>query len=118
VNTPVQVALPKLLHVASDIRDQILYRVQTNYQRLRQSFTDSSATVFRVEGGWSAILQLPQRYSDDNWAEGILARQNILVQPGHFFDIEQKSCIVVSLLPISGLFEDAILRLQRFIEEK
>jgi aspartate/methionine/tyrosine aminotransferase len=79
---------------------------------------DSSTLLFRVEGGWNAILQLPQKYSDDTWAEEILTHQNILVQPGHFFDMVQKSCIVISLLPISGLFDDAILRLHQFIKEK
>ncbi len=117
VNTPVQVALPKLLRSSSDVRNQIHLRIQTNYQLLQRIFTDSSTSVLRVEGGWSAILQLPQKYSDDNWAEEILTHQNILVQPGHFFDMEQKSCIVISLLPISRLFEDSIQQLRRFIEE-
>jgi aspartate/methionine/tyrosine aminotransferase len=118
VNTPVQVALPKLLRSTSDIRNQIRLRIQTNYQLLQSIFADSITSVLRVEGGWYAVLQLPQKYSDDNWAEEILTHQNILVQPGHFFDMEQKSCIVISLLSISSLFDDAILRLQRFIEEK
>jgi aspartate/methionine/tyrosine aminotransferase len=118
VNTPVQVALPKLLRSALDVRNQIRLRVQTNYKLLQNIFTDSSTSVLRVEGGWYAILQLPQKYSDDNWTEEILTHQNILVQPGHFFDMEQKSCIVISLLPISSLFEDALLRLQRFIKDK
>ncbi|MGA3287172.1 MAG: pyridoxal phosphate-dependent aminotransferase [Bacteroidota bacterium] len=118
VNTPVQVALPKLLRSSSDIRNQIRLRIQTNYRLLQKVFADSSTSVLRVEGGWYAVLQLPQKYSDDNWAEEILTHQNILVQPGHFFDMEQKSCIVISLLSVSDLFDDAILRLQRFIEEK
>ena len=117
VNTPAQVALPKLLRSSSDIRNQIRLRIQTNFRLLQSIFADSSTSVLRVEGGWYAILQLPQKYSDDNWAEKILTHQNILVQPGHFFDMEQKSCIVVSLLPISHLFEDSIRRLRRFIEE-
>ena len=118
VNTPIQVALPKLLRCSSDIRNQICLRIQTNYRLLQKVFTDSSTSLLRVEGGWNAILQLPQKYSDDTWAEEILTHQNILVQPGHFFDIVQKSCIVISLLPISGLFDDAILRLHQFIKEK
>ncbi|MGD0589609.1 MAG: pyridoxal phosphate-dependent aminotransferase [Bacteroidota bacterium] len=118
VNTPVQVALPKLLRCSSDIGNQIRLRIQTNYRLLQKVFADSSTSVLRAEGGWYAVLQLPQKYSDDTWAEEILTRQNILVQPGHFFDMEQKSCIVISLLSVSDLFDDALLRLQRFIEEK
>jgi len=117
VNTPVQVALPKLLRCSLDVGNQIRLRIQANYRLLQSIFADSSTSVLRAEGGWSAILQLPQKYSDDNWAEEILTHENILVQPGHFFDMEQKSCIVVSLLPISHLFEDSIRHLRRFIEK-
>jgi alanine-synthesizing transaminase len=116
VNTPVQVALPQLLRCSSDIQNQIRLRIQTNYQLLQNVFADSRVSVLRVEGGWYAILQLPHIHSDSDWAEGMLKSQNILVQPGHFFDMEQKSCIVVSLLPHSNLFKDAILRLKAFIE--
>jgi aspartate/methionine/tyrosine aminotransferase len=118
VNTPVQLALPSLIRYSSDIRNQIRSRIQTNYRLSQSIFTGSSISVLRVEGGWYAILQLPQRKSDGEWAEEILTYQNILVQPGHFFDIEHNSCIVVSLLSISCLFEDALLQLQRFIEAK
>ncbi len=118
VNTPVQTALPKLLQFSLDIGDQIRIRVQTNFQLLRKNFTGSNASVYQNEGGWYAILQLPQTQSDDDWARDILACQNILVLPGHFFDMENKSCIVISLLPDSDLFKDTILRLRRFIEEK
>jgi alanine-synthesizing transaminase len=118
VNTPVQVALPKLLRSSSDIINQIRLRIQTNYQLLQSIVANSSTSVLRVEGGWYVILQLPQKYSDDHWAEDILTHENILVQPGHFFDMEQKSCIVVSLLPISRLFEDSVKRLRRFIEDR
>jgi aspartate/methionine/tyrosine aminotransferase len=97
--------------------EQIRVRVLVNYQLLQKHFADSSASVFQSEGGWYAILQLPQIYSDDDWAEHILARQNILVQPGHFFDMEKNSCVVVSLLPPSSLFEDTIKQLRRCIEK-
>jgi alanine-synthesizing transaminase len=118
VNTPAQIALPKLLRSSSEIRNQIRLRIQENYRILQSVFMDSSTSVLRVEGGWYAILQLPQKYSDDHWAEEILTHENILVQPGNFFDLEQKSSIVISLLPISRLFEDSIRQLQRFIEEQ
>lgn len=117
VNTPVQVALPKFLHNSSVIKNQIHSRIQTNYQLLQRVFADSSISVLRVEGGWYAILQLPQKYSDDNWTEEILIHYNILVHPGHFFEIEQNSCIVVSLLSISTLFEASIRQLRQFIEK-
>jgi aspartate/methionine/tyrosine aminotransferase len=117
VNTPVQTALPNLLQHASSTTEQIRSRVQKNFQSLQKIFTDSSSSVFRIEGGWYAILQLLQTHSDDDWAYEILAQQNILVYPGHFFDLEQKSCIIVCLLPISDIFVEAVHRIRQFTEE-
>jgi alanine-synthesizing transaminase len=116
VNTPVQVALPKLLEQSQCIGKQIRTRVYSNYHLLQRVFTDSRATVFQTEGGWYAILQLPQCYNDDEWAVELLHQQNILVYPGHFFDMKQKSCIVLSLLPPSDFFADALSRIRLSIE--
>jgi alanine-synthesizing transaminase len=117
VNTPVQAAIPDLLSYASDIGHQIRLRIQTNYKLLQNIFSHSSTSVFQAEGGWYAILRLPQILSDDQWAENILTSQNIIVQPGHYYGIEQKSCIVLSLLPVLDLFEDALIKIRRFIED-
>jgi alanine-synthesizing transaminase len=116
VNTPSQIALDQLFLVSSTVEDQILDRLQTNYRLLQDSFAGTNASVLRIEGGWYAIIQLPQKQSDDEWAESILMHKNILVQPGHFFDIEQKSCIVLSLLPVTDLFKRAVEQVIPFIE--
>lgn len=115
VNTPAQVALQKLLEQAPYIGKQIHIRVNSNYQLLKKVFTDSSASLFYTEGGWYAILQLPQFHNDDEWAFKLLHQQNILVHPGHFFDMEQKSCIVLSLLPSLEFFAEALTRIRLFI---
>jgi aspartate/methionine/tyrosine aminotransferase len=67
--------------------------------------------VLRSEGGWSAILQLPQFHSDEDWAIELLRQQNILAYPGHFFDLLQPSCLVISLLPLPDVFADALARM-------
>ena len=117
VNTPAQVALPKLLEQSTFIGEQIRMRVHSNFHLLQNIFTDSSASVFHAEGGWYAILQLPQFHNDDEWAIELLHQQNILVHPGHFFDMKQKSCIVLSLLPPSELFADALSQIRLFVEQ-
>ena len=116
VNTPAQVALPKLLEQSKFIGEQIRTRVHSNFHVLQKIFADSSATVFRAEGGWYGILQLPQFHSDDVWAVELLRQRNILIHPGHFFDMKQKSCIVLSLLPSPEFFSDAMLQIQSFVE--
>jgi alanine-synthesizing transaminase len=117
VNTPVQLALPNILCYTSDIEFQIRSRIQTNYRLLQTIFTGSDTSVLRVEGGWYAILQLPQRKNDEEWAEQILLKKNIIVQPGHFYDFEQESCIIISLLPILGIFKKSLEEIHRFVQE-
>jgi aspartate/methionine/tyrosine aminotransferase len=117
VNSSVQIALPTLFRNSSNTREQILTRIRTNYQLLKEIFVESNTTVLQSEGGWYAILELPQAHSDDEWAEQILIQQNILVQPGYFYDMEQKSCIVISLLPNSNIFKDSLLQILRFIKK-
>ena len=116
VNTPAQVALPKLFEHLQFIGEQIRMRVQSNFHLLQRIFKDSKVSVFHVEGGWYAILQLPKFHNDEEWAVELLHQQDILVYPGHFFDMKQKSCIVLSLLPTSELFVNALSRIRLFIE--
>jgi aspartate/methionine/tyrosine aminotransferase len=117
VNTPAQVALPKLFEHSQFIEEQIRLRVYSNYHLLQKIFKDSKVSVLHVEGGWYAILQLPQFQNDEGWAVELLHQQNILVHPGHFYDIKQKSCVVISLLPTSELFTDALSQIRLFVEQ-
>ena len=118
VNTPVQSALPKLLEQSNFIVGQIRARVHSNFHLLQNIFADSIATVFRAEGGWYAILQLPQFQSDDAWAVELLRQRNILTYPGHFFDMKQPSCIVLSLLHSPEHFSSGLLQIRSFIEQR
>jgi aspartate/methionine/tyrosine aminotransferase len=116
VNTPAQVALPKLLGQLQCIGEQIRKRVCSNYQMLQNIFKDSTVSVFHGEGGWYGILQFPQFHNDDEWAVELVLQQRILVHPGHFFEMKQNSCIVLSLLPSPDVFADALSRIRMFVE--
>ena len=116
VNTPAQVALPKLLGQLQYIGEQIRKRVCSNYQVLQDIFKDSTVSVFHGEGGWYGILQFPQFHNDDEWAVELLLQQCILVHPGHFFEMKQNSCIVLSLLTSPDVFADALSRIRMFVE--
>ncbi len=118
VNTLIQIALPKILSSSSFIRRQILNRVLTNYRFLQSISSNSSVSLYNAEGGWYAILQLPQKLSDEDWAMEILSCLDILTHPGYFFNINQKSCLVVSLLLECEEFKDATQRLINFIDLK
>ena len=84
VNTPAQIALPELLKQLKCVEDQIRMRINSNFQSLKKIFADSQASLFHLEGGWYAILQLPKSHNDDEWTIELLCQQNILVYPAIF----------------------------------
>ncbi len=108
VATPVQLALPKLLEASKDVRAQIVGRTHNNLAQLQWALSGSPAQVLHVEGGWSAILQVPRTRSEEEWVLSLLADANVLVQPGYFFDFESEAFLVVSLLTPTAAFEAGI----------
>jgi alanine-synthesizing transaminase len=111
VATPVQLALPELLVLSAEIRAQIQARTRANLDALRSIVAGSPVNVLNVEGGWSAILQVPRIRSEQEWALMLLGERDVLVQPGYFFDFESEAFLVVSLLTPRDVFEEGIRRL-------
>jgi alanine-synthesizing transaminase len=111
VGTPVQCALPSLLRHAATITDQIRSRIRSNYQHITEMVAGSSLTVYHCEGGWNALLRLSGTLRDEQWALALLQEQNVLVHPGRLFDIEQGSCVVLSLLPDIEVVREGLRRI-------
>ncbi len=91
--TPVQHALPELLHHADSIQAVIRERVAHNRRELAQA----DLRTLQSDGGWYGIVEMPEELDDQAWAQKLL-HAGFLVHPGHFYDMPQHSCIVVSLL--------------------
>jgi aspartate/methionine/tyrosine aminotransferase len=117
VSTPVQRAAPALLSRAAALRAPIAERVAGNLGELRRTLAGSPATVLDVEGGWSAVVQVPKTRGEDEWALDLLARDRVLVHPGYFFDFPKEAYLVLSLLPRAEVFADAVARLRRRVED-
>jgi alanine-synthesizing transaminase len=112
VSTPVQAAAADLIEQGMVIRSQILARVRRNLESLRTiAAAYPSAGVLRVEGGWSAVIQVPQLRSEESLVLELLAKDDVLVHPGYFFDFPREAYLVVSLLIEPAPFDDAITRL-------
>jgi hypothetical protein len=110
VSTPVQVALPKLLAARRPFQAAVRARIERNLARLRAlPGADAGFTLLEGEGGWTAVLATPARSGDV--ALEALAKQNVLLHPGHFYDVAQEGCVVVSLLPEWPVFDEAVSRL-------
>ena len=112
VSTPVQTALPDLLERGAGIRAQIQQRITGNLRVLRDAAAASPAvTVMNVEGGWSAVLQVPAYRSEEALVLELLTEDHVLVHPGFFFDFEREAYVVVSLLAEPSEFDRGIRRL-------
>lgn len=99
VNTPVQVALPRLLETASHVGEQLRTRAALNYRELRKRFDGTPISALRTEAGWNTILRLPGVRSDEEWALELLREEGLLVYPAYLFELEIAAGVVVSLLP-------------------
>jgi alanine-synthesizing transaminase len=98
VATPVQLALPRILAAAPALQARVRARTAANLAALRAALAGGAASVLDAEGGWSAVLRLPELPSldDEGWALALLDA-GVLVQPGGLYDLD--GChAVVSLL--------------------
>ncbi|MCC6366154.1 MAG: pyridoxal phosphate-dependent aminotransferase [Bryobacterales bacterium] len=110
VSTPVQHALPELLRLGDGVRRQILERLRGNLHWLR-----SMCGPLPVEGGWYAILQLPEGFDEHAFVLDLLDQDEVLVQPGYFYDFEVEGFLVLSLLAKPEEFREGVERLLRRI---
>ena len=63
-----------------------------------------------VEGGWSVLLRRPAVDSGEDCALRLLREAQVLVHPGHFFDLPGDGYLVLSLLPAPEAFREGIRR--------
>jgi alanine-synthesizing transaminase len=113
--TPVQCAASRLLEAGEAIQLQIRGRTLANLRLLQRQMAGSAATVFAVEGGWYAIVQVPRVRTEEDWAVDLLNRCNVLVQPGFFYDFESEAFLVASLLTHPDIFREGLERFRHFI---
>ena len=96
VATPVQLALPALLEARHSYQARVRERLATNLATLAEFVGGRPETsVLTGEGGWGAVLRLPARELD--WSLALLER-DVIVHPGHFYELESEGCVVVSLI--------------------
>ena len=112
ISSPVQVAAPRLLACASAVQSQILQRAKSNLATLQSALANSPFQVLNTEGGWCAVIQVARTRTEEQWTLDLLRDQNVLVQPGFFYDFETEAYLVVSLLTEPSLLQEGIRRLQ------
>ncbi len=98
VNTPVQLALPRLLALRAAIRAPLMARLRANLASLERALRGSAATPLQVDGGWSAVVRVPREPGEEERVLRLMARHGLRVHPGFFFDFPTEAYLVVSLL--------------------
>jgi aspartate/methionine/tyrosine aminotransferase len=113
VGAPVLGALPRLLALGAEQRAHIAARVRENRAALAAALGPASpCTLLPAEAGWAAILRVPAVETEEAWALALLAQDDVLVQPGYFFDLQGPGAhLVLSLLPEPGAFAKGARRL-------
>lgn len=115
VNTPVQTAWPEWLGRMPEIQTKIRDRVMDNHQWLRTRLASTALGCLAVEGGWYAVVDLPEVQDEDAWAMMFLREAGVYVHPGYFFDMD--GCrAVISLLPEPEAFRDGIERILNVVK--
>jgi hypothetical protein len=113
VNTPVQRALPDLMQIGMEVQQQIQRRIRDNQETVQERLAHSSAHPLHTEGGWCVIVRLPGTRSEEEWLETLLTEDQIIVQPGYFFDMPAEPYVVLSLLTPPAVFDEGVERLAR-----
>jgi aspartate/methionine/tyrosine aminotransferase len=116
VPTPIQLAAPRLLDQKKFILTAIHERIDNALQTLCQRLEGSAATVLWVEGGWNAVVRLPNTRTEHEWALALLIEDHVLVHPGWFYDFATEPFIVVSLLTPPTTLAEGISRLRRRVQ--
>ena len=111
VGTPVQLAAGTLIGTRHAIQKEIRTRTSKNLALLRERLQSTSFGALDVEGGWYAILQAPQIRTEEEWVLELLQQENVLVQPGFFYDFDREAFLVLSLLTPENVFEEGLARL-------
>jgi len=113
VSTPVLCATGRLLAAGQEVQRQIRERCAAHLAAAREALAGSAANILAVEGGWYITMRVPRIRSEEEWTLDLLAREEVLVQPGYFYDFESEAYLVVSLLTAHEIFAEGMRRLRR-----
>ena len=115
VGTPVQHALSDLLQIGAVLQQQLLQRIKQNIAIMDNLTKGTAIQRLYLHGGWSSILQLPRTLTEEDWVRGLLQEENVLVQPGYFFDMESEAYIVLSLITSPDEFREGVGRICSYV---
>jgi len=111
VGAPVQHAAEKILGMRGGIQDQIRRRLELNHGALVSALSGGPCRVLDREGGWYAVVGLPESLADEELVLRLLDQDGVLAHPGYFYDFPTGGFLVLSLLTPPEVFAEAAGRL-------
>jgi alanine-synthesizing transaminase len=108
VNGIIQHAAASLFSHQERIQHEILDRIGRNESLLQ---TIMGHNLCRREGGWYAIIKLPEPLSDEQCCLELLQTSSLIVHPGFFYDFAESNRIVISLITPEEEFHQGLLLL-------
>ncbi|VAX36544.1 hypothetical protein MNBD_UNCLBAC01-86 [hydrothermal vent metagenome] len=115
VNTPAQNALANWFASAEEIQQKIKERVLKNLEFLKKKVQECEhVELLNAEGGWYSILRVHNGEDEESFILSLLKEKHVLVHPGYFFDFNEESYYVISLLPIEEIFQEGVVRMLEY----
>ena len=93
-----------------EYQKKVTERTAANLTHLRLATAEGLCAPLNVEGGWYAVLRLPPGVDEETLVLDLLAKDDVLVQPGYFYDFPFP-CLVLSLLTPDRVFQEGVGRL-------
>jgi hypothetical protein len=112
VGTPVALAMPELLRRCEVVSRAIARRCRANLDRLLELAGNvAHINVLEPDGGWNAVLRIPNVIDEEELAIALLEDHAVAVHPGYLFDFQSDGTFVLSLLPPEPVFAEGVRRL-------
>jgi len=116
VNTPAQNALQTWFDYQPDILGMIQCRIRRNIEILKgHQLLKGFCRLLKAEGGWYAVLKMTHSINEEDFILKLLEEDRVLVHPGYFFDFENGSYLILSLLVQEDIFEQGLARMNQRI---
>jgi alanine-synthesizing transaminase len=118
VSTPVQLAAGTILSQRKVIQSQILRRLEDNERFLEDALRAApQCRLLMREGGWYAIIRLPDDALDEEICLYGVEEDGVLVHPGYFYDFPAGNHLVLSLLTPPAVFREGTEKLAARLRE-
>ncbi len=99
VATPVMESLGALLAAGEPVRQQLAARVASAREQIGRAVAPiRGARLLPADGGWSAVVELPDGVDEEALALRLLERDGVHLYPGYFFDFDRGAHVVLSAI--------------------